>query len=70
MYIVDTMEKCNKYLEKLRVDSRKLWQMQYGYNDPNGFHAWFWMAEDSTPTLRKPAIHDLEDIYKLKSPTV
>lgn len=42
MYKVDTMEKCNRFLDKLRADGWELWQMQYGYDNPEGFHAWFW----------------------------
>ena len=41
---IKTLETCNKHLDKLRANGWKLWQMQYGYGLPEGFHAWFWKS--------------------------
>jgi hypothetical protein len=41
MYLIGTLEKCDRFLKKLRDNSWSLWQMQYTWNDPEGFHAWF-----------------------------
>ena len=42
MYQVETMSRCNKYLDKLRFEGWDVWQMQYQWYHPEGFHAWFW----------------------------
>jgi hypothetical protein len=42
MYRIETMEKCNRFLEKLRLNGWDVWQMQYRWNSDEGFHAWFW----------------------------
>ena len=42
MYWVETMSRCVKYLDKLRAEGWDVWQMQYRWNLPEGFHAWFW----------------------------
>jgi len=41
-YTINTMDKCNQFLDKLKLNGWKCWQMQYRWNDENGFHAWFW----------------------------
>lgn len=43
-YIIETMEKCNKFLEECRLRGYRVWQMQYRWNEPEGFHAWFHQA--------------------------
>jgi len=43
-YTVNNMDKCNSFLAKFRANGWKCWQMQYRWNDENGFHAWFHKA--------------------------
>ena len=43
-YIVNNMPKCTRFLAKFRADGWKVWKMQYRWNDPEGFHAWFMKA--------------------------
>jgi hypothetical protein len=40
-YKIETLEKCNKFLAGCRQRGWKVWQMQYKYYSPEGFHAWF-----------------------------
>jgi len=35
------MNKCTRFLDKLRAHGWTVWQMQYQAADPEGFHAWF-----------------------------
>lgn len=41
---IDSAEKWNILSDAMREKGYKLWQMQYCYNYPEGFHAWFWKA--------------------------
>jgi hypothetical protein len=41
-YSVETMEKCNRFLDKLRANDWSLWQTQYKWDSAEGCHAWFW----------------------------
>jgi hypothetical protein len=41
---VDTLDKCRSYLDRLRLNGWRLWQMQYSYDHEFGFHAWFMKA--------------------------
>jgi hypothetical protein len=38
---IETIEKCNEFLARCRANGWQLWQMQYRWNEPEGFHAWF-----------------------------
>lgn len=40
-YRIETIEKCNRFLDNLRANGWGLWQMQYSWDLPEGFHAWF-----------------------------
>ena len=44
LYKIDNMEKCTRFLDECRERRWQLWQMQYRYDDPEGFHAWFMKA--------------------------
>ena len=46
-YIVNDMQKCTRFLSKLRANGWTVWQMQYRWNEPEGFHAWFMKAGES-----------------------
>jgi hypothetical protein len=41
-YTINDMEKCNRFLDKLRANGWKLWQTQYQWDKPEGYHSWFW----------------------------
>jgi hypothetical protein len=41
-YKINDMEKCNRFLDKLRVNSWRLWQTQYQWDKSEGYHACFW----------------------------
>lgn len=43
-YRIETMEKCNKFLEECRQRGYTVWQMQYRWDEPEGFHAWFYKS--------------------------
>jgi hypothetical protein len=43
-YKIETMEKCDKFLAECRQRGWKVWQMQYRWSAPEGFHAWFHKA--------------------------
>jgi hypothetical protein len=45
-YKIEAIEKCNKFLEECRQRGWKVWQMQYRWNRPEGFHAWFHKADE------------------------
>jgi hypothetical protein len=38
---IDTLEKWNILSAVMRERNYRLWQMQYGYDTQEGFHAWF-----------------------------
>ena len=38
---IDTLEKWNTLSSAMHERSYHLWQMQYGYDTQEGFHAWF-----------------------------
>jgi hypothetical protein len=43
LYRIKTIENWRKNFEpKLAVHGWKLWQMQFRWNLPEGYHAWFW----------------------------
>ena len=41
MFLIETMEKCNRFLDKFRVNGWEVWRMQYYWDLPEGLHAWF-----------------------------
>lgn len=43
-YKVESIDKCNRFLSKFRASGWNLWQMQFRWNDLEGFHAWFMKA--------------------------
>jgi len=43
-YVINDMKKCRRFLEKFRAGGWKVWQMQYRWSEPEGFHAWFMKA--------------------------
>ncbi len=42
--IMNDIDKCNHYLNKFRTAGWHVWQMQFRWNLPEGFHAWFMKA--------------------------
>ena len=40
-HTIETMNECNKFLTERRENGWRVWQMQYQWNNPEGFHAWF-----------------------------
>ena len=44
-YSIYTLEQCTRLLDEFRADGRHLWQTQYMWNMPEGFHAWFAKAD-------------------------
>lgn len=42
---IETIEQWNILCAALKGKGWRLWQMQYRWNDENGFHAWFWKAD-------------------------
>ena len=40
-YTINTIDKCDRFLDKFHANDWSLWQMQYRWSDPEGFHAWF-----------------------------
>ena len=40
-YRVETIEKCTRFLAACREHGYYVWQMQYQWNMPEGFLAWF-----------------------------
>lgn len=45
-YRVETIEKCTRFLAACREHGYYVWQMQYQWNMPEGFHAWFHRSGD------------------------
>jgi len=43
-YTVNDMQKCTRFLDKFRSNGWKVWQMQFRWSEPEGFHAWFMKA--------------------------
>ena len=41
IYHIESIEKCNRFLASCQQYGYRVFQMQYDWNDPNGFHAWF-----------------------------
>lgn len=39
---VETLDDWHALAADLREDEYAIWQMQYRYSQPEGFHAWFW----------------------------
>lgn len=39
---IDNIEQWNILCAALKEKGWRLWQMQYRWNEPEGFHAWFW----------------------------
>jgi len=46
VYHIETIEKCNRFLEGCRKHGWQLWQMQYSFDHPEGFHAWFYKSRE------------------------
>ena len=40
-YTINDIKKCERFLDKFRAGKWRVWQMQYRWSDPEGFHAWF-----------------------------
>ncbi len=40
-YRIETIEKCTRFLDACRERGYHVWQMQYQWFMPEGFHAWF-----------------------------
>jgi len=45
-YRVETIEKCTRFLAACREHGYYVWQMQYQWNMPEGFRAWFHRPQD------------------------
>jgi len=45
-YRVETIEKCTRFLAACRERGYHVWQMQYQWFMPEGFHAWFHRSGD------------------------
>ncbi len=43
-YKIETIDRCNKFLDGCRKRGYKFWRMQYRWSAPEGFHAWFMLA--------------------------
>jgi hypothetical protein len=43
-YKVETIDKWNKFADRLREKEYRPWQYQYSWDDKNGFHVWFMKA--------------------------
>lgn len=41
MKIINDMTECARILDKFRSEGWHVWQMQFRWNLPEGFHAWF-----------------------------
>ncbi len=41
MKVIDTLEKWNILAYAMKEKGYRLWQMQYSWDSPEGFHAWF-----------------------------
>ena len=44
VYIIKSKEKWKAFSDKFHSHGWKLWQMQYYWDLPEGFHAWFWLS--------------------------
>jgi hypothetical protein len=54
--IIDSMEKWNILSAALREKGYSLWQMQYRWSHPEGFHAWFWRVDSNGKMLQVEVI--------------
>ena len=41
---IDTIEQWNTLAARLREKNYRFWQSQFDWDDPEGFHAWFFKA--------------------------
>jgi hypothetical protein len=44
MKSIETVEQWEILKKTLKEKGYRLWQMQYSYDEPQGFHAWFWKS--------------------------
>lgn len=42
MKIIENLEQWNILAAAMKEKDYRLWQFQYGYDRPEGLHAWFW----------------------------
>jgi hypothetical protein len=73
-YKIESMEKCQRFLDKLRSNGWDVWQMQYQWYHSEGFHAWFWKSgqEDIELVTHKEDVQAAIVAFnskKLKPPT-
>jgi len=48
---VESLDKWELFKTELIEKGYKLWQMQYGYDSPEGFHAWFWKGNNQVEVV-------------------
>lgn len=44
MIVIESAEEWSAFSAVLAEDGYSLWQWQYDFNHPLGFHAWFWSS--------------------------
>jgi hypothetical protein len=44
MKTINDIAECSWFLDNLRAAGWTVWQMQYRWSQPEGFHAWFMLA--------------------------
>lgn len=59
-YTIESMDKCNRFLAKFRANGWSLWQTQYIWSEPEGYHAWFMKAgeDDIELVTHNEAVQD------------
>jgi hypothetical protein len=69
-YTINTFEKCNMILDKFRAEGWHVWQMQYRWNHPEGFHTWFMLAghDDVEVVTRNKEVQKAIVAYNTKKP--
>jgi hypothetical protein len=60
MKIIESIDQWNKFELKLKEHGYERWQMQFDINHPEGFHAWFWKADNKDIEV----ITHNEEVYK------
>jgi hypothetical protein len=70
MKTINDITECKWFLDNLRATGWTVWQMQYRWNHPEGFHAWFMLAghEDIEVVTKNKDVQKEIVAYNTKKP--